>query len=181
MTEAQYQFGRVASIKANAVGEPGSRRFRLLIEAGNGAKAVVWMQKEQLFNLAMALKNLLAQVEEAREQRRLRLGRQAETGATVDSSQQLEFQVGRMSVGYDEASALFLIAANEIEEPENATPRLSLVADQQSINALADEAFEVCSAGRPLCPLCGAPMNPNENHVCPRHNGHSVLGETREL
>jgi len=29
----------------------------------------------------------------------------------------------------------------------------------------------VVAAGRPPCPLCGNPLDP-EGHVCPRQNGH---------
>ena len=32
-------------------------------------------------------------------------------------------------------------------------------------------AAEVVAAGRPPCPLCGLPLNP-EGHICPRKNGY---------
>ncbi len=32
-------------------------------------------------------------------------------------------------------------------------------------------AAEVVAAGRPPCPLCGNPLNP-EGHICPRKNGY---------
>ena len=46
------------------------------------------------------------------------------------------------------------------------------------VAAFAEEALRVCAAGRPLCPLCGGPMDPN-GHPCPRTNGHAVedIGE----
>ncbi len=181
MTEARYQFGRVASIRASAVGQPGQRRFRLLVGAVNGASALVWMDKQQLFNLGVALKNLIEQVHESHRRGR-QTGVAGRFAARADSSDHVEFQAGHMAVGYDEESDLYLFLANEVEEPEGSLPRLSILADQQAMNALADEAFEVCSAGRPLCPLCGTPINANEAHVCPKHNGyHASLGETREL
>lgn len=181
MTEAHNQFGRVASMQANAVGEPGSRRFRLLVTSSGGATATLWMEKEQLFNLAVALKNLTVQVEEQKGggQTPGEDGEPEVLSSIV--SQPLEFQVGRLAVGYDEATSLYLIAANDIEASEEATPELSLMATKQDIEALADEAFEVCAAGRPRCPLCSAPMNAGEKHICPRQNGHSYLGETQEL
>ena len=70
----------------------------------------------------------------------------------------MEFQVGRLAIGYDEGTALYLVAAHAEEDPEDATPLVSLEATQQEVDALADEAFEVCAAGRPRCILCGAPM-----------------------
>ena len=34
-------------------------------------------------------------------------------------------------------------------------------------------AAVVVAAGRPPCPLCGAPLDPL-GHICPRRNGHYV-------
>ena len=36
---------------------------------------------------------------------------------------------------------------------------------------LRRQIADVVAAGRPPCPLCGAPMDP-AGHVCPRSNGH---------
>ena len=60
MTESHNQFGHITSFKADAIGQPGERRFRLLAEAADGRTAVLWLEKEQLFNLAVALKRLMA-------------------------------------------------------------------------------------------------------------------------
>jgi uncharacterized repeat protein (TIGR03847 family) len=34
-------------------------------------------------------------------------------------------------------------------------------------------ATNIVAAGRPPCPLCGAPLDP-QGHICPRRNGHYV-------
>jgi uncharacterized repeat protein (TIGR03847 family) len=36
--------------------------------------------------------------------------------------------------------------------------------------AFAQQALEVVAAGRPPCPFCGQPLNP-EGHICARRNG----------
>ena len=46
------------------------------------------------------------------------------------------------------------------------------------ITALAARAFvgralRVLAAGRPPCPLCGQPLDP-QGHLCPRRNGHRL-------
>jgi hypothetical protein len=38
------------------------------------------------------------------------------------------------------------------------------------VAALSARIMEVVAAGRPLCPLCGAPIE--GTHVCPASNGH---------
>jgi len=39
--------------------------------------------------------------------------------------------------------------------------------------AFVARASRVVAAGRPPCPLCGAPLDP-QGHICPRRNGHYV-------
>jgi uncharacterized repeat protein (TIGR03847 family) len=41
------------------------------------------------------------------------------------------------------------------------------------MRALSRAAQEVVSQGRPICPLCGQPIDP-EGHFCPRSNGHGT-------
>ena len=54
-------------------------------------------------------------------------------------------------------------------DAELATAQLS--ATREQVAALAMHGAAVVEAGRPPCPLCGAPLDP-EGHVCARLNGH---------
>jgi uncharacterized repeat protein (TIGR03847 family) len=54
------------------------------------------------------------------------------------------------------------------EEPDVA--RFWATRDQ--VAALSSHAMEIASQGRPLCPLCGEPIN-DDGHFCPRSNGHT--------
>jgi uncharacterized repeat protein (TIGR03847 family) len=45
--------------------------------------------------------------------------------------------------------------------------------EPQEALRFASGALEVVRAGRPPCPLCGAPLDPT-GHFCPRRNGHST-------
>ena len=173
MTESHNQFGHITSFKADAIGQPGERRFRLLAEAADGRTAVLWLEKEQLFNLAVALKRLMAVAERDVE------GLGADTVGMEEMPgplvQDLDIQVDRLAVQYNGPQKQVVITAYSVESPEDADlPDVSLVADLTDVSAFADQALQLCAAGRPLCPLCGAPMGP-EPHICPRHNGHGQL------
>ncbi|MEE8443377.1 MAG: DUF3090 family protein [Dehalococcoidia bacterium] len=178
MAEANNELGRVSNLKADAVGEPGSRRFRLLAESRGGGALVIWMEKEQLFNLGVALKRIIATVEEQSSAQGTEYTPAEEPEEPeVPTGQSVELQTSRLAVDYDERTLLYSIAAHgdgDDEDPDEAVAAVSLIANQQEMDALADQAFEVCAAGRPRCPLCGAPMGP-EPHICPRHNGHGIL------
>jgi uncharacterized repeat protein (TIGR03847 family) len=69
----------------------------------------------------------------------------------------------------DDTSSIEGAASPDISGEERATVRFSITTEQAS--ALARRGFELVEAGRPPCPLCGHPIDP-EGHSCPRTNGH---------
>ena len=52
-----YPLGALSSIDAETFGEPGRRTFRLVLKAG-AANILVWLEKEQLFQLGASLQEL---------------------------------------------------------------------------------------------------------------------------
>ena len=63
------------------------------------------------------------------------------------------------------------------------TPDLRLWVNKQQADSFADQAMHVCAAGRPLCNLCGAPVDPPEEggHRCPRRNGNHTADEIQKI
>jgi uncharacterized repeat protein (TIGR03847 family) len=59
--------------------------------------------------------------------------------------------------------------AVEEEEDEDADVVRVQLRPKQAL-AFAQRALEVVAAGRPPCPFCGQPLNP-EGHICARRNG----------
>jgi uncharacterized repeat protein (TIGR03847 family) len=49
--------------------------------------------------------------------------------------------------------------------------RVRLTAD--AARSFVARARRIVASGRPPCPLCGAPLDP-QGHICPRRNGHYV-------
>ena len=93
-----------------------------------------------------------------------------------------EFGVGTLTIGWDaDDSVLVLEARSESEEEpddeevdDEATDgpdvmRVRLSATQAA--GFVKRASRVLAAGRPPCPFCGQPLNP-EGHICPRTNGY---------
>ncbi len=166
MVHAKNEFTNVTKLRSEAVGEPGSRTFRILVESGSSS-AVIWIEKEQLFQLALAIHQLLvAAAEEPSSPARPPEDREA-PGLTS-----LDFKANKLVLGYDGERSLFLIDAHDQEDDESATVRVW--ADKESLKGFADEALRVCAAGRPLCPLCGRPMD-STGHKCARRNGHAEI------
>ncbi len=168
MAEARHDLGRALKLTPDATGEPGHRTFRLLVEAERGS-ACLWVEKEQLFQLAISIRGLL-------EEHEADLPPPARpTPDLPDGEPGLEFQVRKLALGQDATGRLWSLAAFDEADAEFDTPTVSLLASHEEFDAFSNEALEVCAAGRPLCPLCGGPMDPGEAHRCPRANGKVTL------
>lgn len=176
MEEARHEIGDVNAFKAEAIGPPGKRTFRLLVDARRGG-ACLWIEKEQLYGLALAIRRILGTTSGEK-------GTDSDLEAFADPSeyQTLEFKIGRLRMGYDEEGGRFIFFVHDIdvipegeeepdeEEASEVPPTLSFRARRPQLAALAEEALRVCAAGRPICPLCQNPMDP-QGHFCPRTNG----------
>ena len=93
-----------------------------------------------------------------------------------------EFRVGTMGLGWDADSKsivveLLAVTEEEVDESvvlddtEEGPDALRVFLSPGQAKAFADRAERVVSAGRPPCPLCAEPLDPN-GHVCVRLNGY---------
>ena len=70
------------------------------------------------------------------------------------------------------AQLLAAFEAAEADDPDGPDLlRVRLTADEARI--FVERAMRVVQSGRPPCPLCGQPLDP-QGHICPRRNGHYV-------
>ena len=164
--EADHSFGTVTNIKVEALGEPGHRKFRLLIESG-AASACLWVEKEQVQQLAIYIQ----EVSETLGQTTGGSGQRLPEDAWAGEMKNVEFQVGRLALGHDSSTNSFLFLVHDVESAEDAAADLSFWVTLDMALSLSKEAFEACAAGRPRCFLCGLPIN-SEGHMCVRSNGH---------
>src|ERR1700731_1768012 len=112
--------GLAKLVGADAVGQPGQRRFRLFVLGQRPIlSAVMWLEKEQLNNLSLALDRVLAQLTEGRI---LRTEAQAgppprfvEMPATFPKKPDFEFQVGRLLLNYEEHRGLLVLIVVPME------------------------------------------------------------------
>lgn len=170
---------------AGTVGEPGSRSFFLQARSGRRVTSV-GLEKEQVALLAERLEELLDEIVR-------RTGGSVAVPAAVPNDMAdnepleqpilEEFRVGSLALAWDEPHAKIVIEAGAITEDENPAEPLSddQTADSPDVlrvrltggqaRAFAARAQAVVSAGRPPCPLCDLPLDP-EGHVCPRQNGY---------
>lgn len=156
----------VQRLRVEALGEPGQRRFRLMAVIDDETH-IVWMEKQQLQALGMAIEQLLEQVPDADV-----TIVDAGTGLDFDQDTLNQFRVGRIELGYDAANQRVVIGAFDLQQAdEDESAALILRLNLQQSTDLCTDAATIVAAGRPLCPMCGQPMDP-DGHVCPQQNGH---------
>lgn len=163
-----HDLGPVDEIDAEAIGEPGRRTFRILAERGDTI-ASLWLEKEQLQALGMIMEQQLARLGRRRGKEPLPI---LSLASRFTGRAAIDFKVGRMAVGYDERRGVFVVTAHEIEDPMSTEPAFTCTATAPQVAALAEKIARVVAAGRPRCPLCGAPVE--GPHVCPLANGRAT-------
>jgi uncharacterized repeat protein (TIGR03847 family) len=167
----------VTRLTADAVGEPGQRTFYL--QAASGADQVTLLvEKEQVRRLAESLESWLPELAADRPEDPEE-ARVAEAGELALSEPlEPDFRVGQLTLSYDPERDRVVVVATELvageEQPEELAPEpqeVRLIVTRPQLRVLARHGSQVVARGRPLCPLCGNPLDPS-GHVCPALNGH---------
>jgi hypothetical protein len=154
--------GPAEEFVAGALGEPGNRHFYLQVTAG---AETVWLhaEKQQVAALASQCLTLLAATDlEPDPTAVAALRADLEVRPPVD----VLFPVGGIQIAILE-SELIAVVVTSPEEEES----LRFVVAPEQVQAMAESAMEVVSAGRPICPRCQLPEDP-AGHRCPASNGH---------
>ena len=168
-SDAKYIFGGVSRITPEAIGVPGNRTFRLLLESG-AASACLWLEKEQLSQLGLYLQEAVQAITSGGGSKEPSNNEPQWGGGEVT----LDFKIGKMSLAHSEANNSFLLVVHDVEDQEDNEPTVSFWLEPGQAEDLAHEALRVCASGRPICPLCSRPIDP-DGHVCPRANGHAPV------
>ncbi|MGA3029303.1 MAG: DUF3090 family protein [Candidatus Limnocylindrales bacterium] len=182
MARLVYNFENPDRFIAGTVGQPGSRTFYLQARDGNRIVSVL-IEKVQVTLLAERLTQLLAEVRERGADVPQEPASADVDSAPLDEPLNEAFRVGTMAIVWDGDDESIVVEARAIdEEAEDAgeTAEMDEEDDESDVMrvhlapvralAFARRALEVVAAGRPPCPFCGQPLNP-EGHICARRNG----------
>lgn len=166
---------------AGTVGQPGQRTFFLQATAGERVTSVA-LEKTQVQVLAEKLGDLLDEVRRRGGDAPVEPPPELEDVAPLDQPILEEFRAGTLAIAWegDEDGGRVLVEAHEMsegdgdpddDEDEQNGDVLRVRITPALARAFVKRALRVVAAGRPPCPLCGQPLDP-EGHVCPRLNGH---------
>jgi uncharacterized repeat protein (TIGR03847 family) len=169
MTRRLFIFDDPDHFTAGTIGEPGERAFYLQARQGS-ALVSVGLEKVQVAALAARLDDLLDAVD-------------APAGGGSSDHRGLEepvvelFRVGAMALAWDAGSEAVVIEAQTptedgeyVELPDDADDGPDLLRvrlDPVDARGFVRRAAALLGAGRPACPFCGEPLDP-QGHFCAR-------------
>jgi uncharacterized repeat protein (TIGR03847 family) len=161
------------------VGQAGNRTFYVQSQGAPSTFSYV-VEKQQVSALADRLRELLMLIDEDDTIGSAAPARDPALG--IEQPVEPEWRVGTMGLAYEDESdriVVFLHPATESDE-EDADDEVELVTSDEGVRLLLRRdqvrsfvlhALAVVGEGRPICQLCGLPMDP-AGHVCPASNGH---------
>ena len=163
----------VTHITTDALGQPGKRVFYLQGWQG-GRTVTLIIEKIQIQSLAVGLEQFLAEIYEKFPNLQEASADFVEEKMHINPPVDPLFRVGELGLGYDAENDLVVLVTRELlpegEQAENANV-VRFWCSRSQIRAMCHWGMEVASRGRPICPQCGEPMDP-EGHFCPKRNGH---------
>jgi uncharacterized repeat protein (TIGR03847 family) len=182
MTRRIFVFDPPDRFVAGAVGQPGQRTFYLQARGGENVVSVV-LEKAQVAVLADRLAALLEEL----RRRGVTIPTAASPG-TEDEGPLEEplteaFRTGTLSIAWDTRVEEIILEARAIGDDEdevqgveeaddnpNGPDLLRVRLTPTAVLGFVRRAERVIAAGRPPCPWCGQPLDP-QGHFCPRRNG----------
>ncbi len=164
-----FLFNSVERFVAGTVGQPGDRAFFLQARDGNRLVTVA-IEKLQVAALTERLEIMINSFRKSDVSIQL-LSNEIDDGP-LELPIESEFEVGSISISWDDSRRLMSIELLEIATEEIET--LNSLKVQLSIsmcNAFIKRSKALIGAGRLPCPFCGMPIDP-QGHLCPRANGY---------
>ena len=166
----RHEFSRPERFIAGTVGEPGERAFFLQVRSSYRLFSVA-IEKAQVQAIIARLDVMVAEIRKSNPL--INIEKFPTDDAPLESPVEAEFQVGAMSLAWDEESTLICIELYELEEDdEDSTGEVVEINISLGMAiAFTARSKAVVNAGRLPCPFCGIPIDPR-GHLCPRANGY---------
>ncbi len=164
-------FNPVSRITVGTVGPPGQRVF--LLQASQGVSSItVKVEKEQVRVLSSSILELLDELDEKYPRTYSKVDEPLSSDLMLQEPFEPAFVAGQIGLGYDKEQDLVVLVIQEIQLQETDQPSVARFwVKRPQMKILGEHAAEVVTQGRPICPLCDAPIDP-DGHFCPKSNGH---------
>ncbi|MEE1652014.1 DUF3090 domain-containing protein [Brachybacterium sp. J144] len=172
-----HEFDWPDRVVIGTVGLPGSRTFYLQARTGRRIVSIT-LEKEQSALLAEKIDEILDRLREVEGNRY-----SVPTSTPVElvdndplDTVEEQFRAGTLGIGWDPTTAQIILEAHplpaDLDEAEEFDAAASVNSEMLRVKmpvgtarAFTQRTREVVDAGRPLCTLCGHPIDP-DGHTC---------------
>lgn len=179
MPSPVYEFAWPDRVVVGTIGLPGARTFYLQVREGSQLVSIA-MEKEQSALLAEKIDEILDQLINFEGNR---FSVPTVTPVELVDNDQLEavqeqFRTGAIRLGWDPTTAQVVVEAYPLPDSDDDDEDAPLNGDSAAetemlmvrmpvgtARAFTKRTREVVGAGRPICPLCGYPMDA-DGHTC---------------
>jgi uncharacterized repeat protein (TIGR03847 family) len=162
-------------VTIDALGPPGERIF--LLQASQGDMTVTLkIEKQQAAVLAASLDRMLEELARQFPREVSRLEEPISSDLIVQEPFEVLFAIGQMGLGYDQSEDTLVLVMGELTTEEEAGNAriVRMWVTRGQVKALSRHAQQIVAMGRPTCPLCGQPIDP-DGHFCPKTNGRERI------
>ncbi len=170
MSKEFYDLNPVSHITADAIGEPGKRIFYLQASQQDIIVTLA-LEKEQVQALAVSIEQMLGELEKRAPQDADEAELIGPYDLMLHEPIEPAFRISQLGLGYDEETDMLIVVAQETSDTPDEMSAARFWATRAQMKALSKHSLEVVQSGRPTCPLCTQPIDP-DGHFCPRRNGH---------
>ena len=162
-------------ITSDAIGQPGQRVFYIQAIHADRTYTVI-IEKTQLQSMAVGIEQFLAEVSRQNPNLEEASADYIEEHMRINPPVDPAFRVGEIGLGYDQTRDRVVLFVRELQQDEQQPDEETGIVyrfwcTRSQLRQLARWGVELASRGRPVCPQCGQPMEP-EGHFCPKKNGH---------
>lgn len=173
MPRIEVDLNPVTHITADAIGQPGHRVF--YVQGWQGDRVVtVIVEKVQIQSLSIGADQFLEEINKQYPSLPESSADFDETKMHIQPPVDPVFRAGEMGLAYDAEQDLMVLVVREVLAEGQDAEEAGVVrywCTRSQLRALCRWGVEVAEHGRPICPQCGEPMDP-EGHFCPKKNGH---------
>ncbi len=167
MERPEINWENTDSFTAGTVGPQGRRVFFLQASFGNQVISLK-VEKQQISGLADFLTNMLNDLPPTDESEML--NNAASETEFVDPGEP-DWVIGSLGVTYEQSEDQLILIAEELIRDENSEPaQARLPLSRLQVEHFVQTAQELISSGRPPCPYCGSPLEPDAAGWCPCFN-----------
>ncbi len=176
-----HEFAWPDRVVVGTIGPPGARTFYLQVRAGKQVVSVA-LEKQQSAVLAEKIDEILDQLITVEGN-----PFSVPTGTPIElvdndplEAVQEQFRTGAMSLGWDPTTSQIVIEAHPLayddpetdgndeplhDDPDEEPEMLRVSMPVGTARAFTKRTREIVGAGRPICPLCGYPIDA-DGHTC---------------